>query len=181
MTIPQTLSRTSQFPAGMMHCGKLSQYSTAMPSGVSSSISVRNFASLRLPAQRPSVDLAGKYGTFISKLALAHNFCGVGAKETRNPSWPSRQTVSKSGATSLPGHERRADTTKVDLRKMEGQVKLMTKADKLFREHVRKIPSIVKTRSDTKIKLRPWNPLFPSISEKKEHARFAIPKECNVG
>jgi hypothetical protein len=37
---------------------------------------------------------------------------------------------------------------------MEGQVKLMTKADKLFREHVRKIPSIVKTRSDTKIKER---------------------------
>jgi hypothetical protein len=60
---------------------------------------------------------------------------------------------------------------------MEGQVKLMTKADKLFREHVRKILSIVKTRSDTKIKERPWNPLFPSISEKKEHARFAIPKD----
>jgi hypothetical protein len=53
----------------------------------------------------------------------------------------------------------------------------MTKADKLFREHVRKILSIVKTRSDTKIKERPWNPLFPSISEKKEHARFAIPKD----
>src|SRR5712672_1566704 len=33
---------------------------------------------------------------------------------------------------------------------MEGQVKLMTKADKLFREHVRKIPSIVKTRSGRK-------------------------------
>jgi hypothetical protein len=60
---------------------------------------------------------------------------------------------------------------------MEGQVKLMTKADKLFREHLRKIPSIVKTRSDTKIKERPWNPLFPNISEKKEHARFAIPKD----
>lgn len=57
-------------------------------------------------------------------------------------------------------HERRADTAKVDLGKMEGQVKLMT--DKLFCEHVRKIPSILKTRSDTKIKERPWNSLFPS-------------------
>src|SRR5438094_281485 len=50
MTIPNTLSRTSLFPAGMMHCGNLPRDSTAVPSGVSS-MSVRNIASLRRPAQ----------------------------------------------------------------------------------------------------------------------------------
>jgi hypothetical protein len=54
-----------------------------MPSSVSS-ISVRNFASLRLPAQRPSVDLAGKYGTFHFEARVGPIiFAAAGAK--RNP------------------------------------------------------------------------------------------------